>query len=71
MPRKLFTDGLNSFWHFFLGLIAIQDHIIIPIFILYQLFDYTDVNLFIDIYEFLIGLMIGASIVYGFSMKIK
>lgn len=57
--RKLFSDGWNSFWHFFFGIISVKIHLIIPIFVLYQLIDYKDVNLFIDIAEFVIGFFIG------------
>ena len=56
--RKLFTDGWNSFWHVFLGIISVRFHIIIPIFIVYQLIDYKDINLFIDISEFFIGFIV-------------
>jgi hypothetical protein len=55
IPRHLFTDGLNSFWHFFFGIAAIKYKWIIPLFIIYQLYDYNDKNLFVDITEFLLG----------------
>lgn len=58
-PRELWTDGWNSFWHFFFGMIAIEYNWIIPIFIVYQLMNYKDKNLFVDLGEFFIGLMIG------------
>lgn len=54
-PRPLFTDGWNSLWHFIFGFIAFKYEIIIPIFILYQLYDYRDKNILIDIIEFFIG----------------
>ena len=57
--RKLFTDGWNSFWHLFFGIIAVRFSLLIPIFVAYQLFDYKDVNLLIDIAEFIIGFIIG------------
>ena len=53
--RKLFTDGWNSFWHVFFGILSIRFSIIIPIFVIYQLIDWNDKNLFIDITEFFIG----------------
>jgi hypothetical protein len=54
-PRELFTDGQNSFWHVFLGILSIRFFLIIPIFVIYQLIDFYDVNLFIDLAEFFIG----------------
>lgn len=54
-PRQLFTDGWNSFWHFVFGFIALYNIVISVLFILYQLYDYNDKNLFVDLFEFLIG----------------
>ena len=54
-PRKLFTDGSNSFWHFFFGVLSYYYKWIIPLFVLYQLMNYRDKNLFIDLLEFFIG----------------
>ncbi len=56
--RKLFTDGWNSFWHLFFGIFSIKYQILIPGFIIYQLLDYTDVNLWIDLGEFFIGMLL-------------
>lgn len=53
--RKLFTDGANSAWHLFFGMLAVRFWFIIPIFILYQLYDFYDKNLLIDFSEFAIG----------------
>ena len=53
--RPLFTDGWNSFWHVFFGVLAIHFYIIIPVFVLYQLIDWYDVNMMIDLSEFFIG----------------
>jgi hypothetical protein len=53
--RELFTDGWNSFWHFFFGILSIRFIIIIPIFVIYQLIHYQDKNLFTDLAEFFIG----------------
>ena len=54
-PRKLFTDGWDSLWHFVFGFLSVYNTVLALIFILYQLYDYTDKNVFIDITEFLIG----------------
>ena len=53
--RKLFTDGYNSFWHVCFGILSLRFAVIIPNFIIYQLIDYADANLFIDLGEFFIG----------------
>ncbi len=55
--RALFADGYNSFWHFVFGMISFYIRYIIPVFVLYQLYDYKDVNLGIDLLEFCLGLM--------------
>jgi hypothetical protein len=55
--RPLFTDGHNSFWHVCFGLLSLRFMVIIPNFIIYQLIDYNDANLFIDLGEFFIGLV--------------
>ena len=59
--RDLFTDGWNSFWHVCFGCLSINFIFGIPNFIIYQLIDYKDVNLFVDLGEFFIGftLMLG------------
>jgi hypothetical protein len=57
--RQLFTDGWNSFWHFVLGLFANKFPILIPICIVYQVLDSHDVNVFVDIIEFIYGHFIG------------
>jgi len=53
--RELFTDGWNSFWHVLLGILSIRFLAIVPIFVIYQLIDFYDKNLFVDIAEFFIG----------------
>jgi uncharacterized protein YqhQ len=53
--RELFTDGWNSFWHVLFGILSIRFFIIIPIFVIYQLTDIHDNNLFVDLTEFFIG----------------
>lgn len=55
------VDGKNSLWHFIFGVLAAWFPIIIPFFIGYQLYDYNDVNLWIDIGEFAVGLMVAAA----------
>jgi len=57
--RPLFTDGVNSFFHFIFGVFAIRYSILIPLFISYQLLDPEDVNIFVDINEFIIGYIVG------------
>lgn len=54
--RAFFTDGWNSFWHVFFGVLSIRFNIIVPIFIIYQLMHLYDDNLFIDISEFFVGI---------------
>jgi len=71
-PRALFTDGWNSFWHVFFGILSIRFLIIIPIFVIYQLIDFNDKNLIVDITEFFIGFF--GTILFVFilnSSKIK
>ena len=53
--RLLFTDGWNSFWHVMFGMMTTWFWWISPIFIVYQLIDYTDPNLWIDLSEFFFG----------------
>ncbi len=65
--RKLFTDGYNSFWHVLFGILSIRFLIIIPIFVIYQLMNLYDINLFIDLLEFFIGLFI--SIIFIFFVN--
>ena len=65
--RPLFTDGWNSFWHVCFGCLALQMYVLIPNFIMYQLIDYMDVNLWIDLAEFFLGLCVTAAIIWGLS----
>ena len=53
--RPLFTDGWNSCWHVFFGMMAVWYWWITPIFIAYQLKDYKDKNLWVDLAEFFFG----------------
>ena len=65
--RKLFTDRYNSFWHVLFGILSIRFLILIPIFVIYQLMNPYDINLFIDLLEFFIGLFI--SIIFVFFVN--
>jgi len=56
--RPLFTDGWNSAWHVIFGVLGGEFLLIIPIFVAYQLIDFHDVNLFIDLGEFVIGFLL-------------
>ena len=56
--RPLFTDGWNSMWHFIFGVVAIYVPFIIPVFVLYQVIDWYDENMMIDLLEFFIGYVI-------------
>ena len=59
--RKLFTDGYNSFWHVVFGMLGYYSHIIIVVFIIYQLatdFYNNNSNYIIDIAEGLFGFML-------------
>jgi hypothetical protein len=59
-PRRLFTDNWNSFWHVAFGVIAVKLQLFVPLFIFYQFLDLTDVNVFVDIIEFLCGYILGS-----------
>ena len=63
-PRRLFSDGWNSFWHLAFGVFAIKIKTIVPLFIFYQFLDVEEINVFVDIIEFLCGYMLG----YVFSL---
>lgn len=53
--RYPFTDGWNSFWHFFFGILAIKFNIVIVLFVVYQCIDMYEKNIMIDLAEFSIG----------------
>jgi hypothetical protein len=59
-PRRLFTDNWNSFWHIAFGVLGYKLRLLVPLFIFYQFLDLTDVNVFVDIVEFLCGYIVGA-----------
>jgi hypothetical protein len=58
-PRRLFTDNWNSFWHIAFGVFATKIRMLVPLFIFYQFLDVEEVNVFVDIVEFLCGYMLG------------
>ena len=55
LSRPLFTDGFNSFVHFTCGILAVVFRPLVPLFTLYQLLDPYDVNMYVDILEFIVG----------------
>jgi len=59
LPRRIFTDGWNSMWHFIFGLLAVKFTLLTPLFVAYQFLDVTDINLPVDIYEFFLGYFFG------------
>jgi hypothetical protein len=61
--RALFTDGLNSIWHVIFGLLAVKFPILVSLFIVYQSLDIYEVNVFVDIFEFLIGHFVGSILI--------
>ena len=57
--RRLFSDGLNSFFHFGFGVATVNFSCIALLFVVYQLMDLNDPNLMIDIGEYFIGVAVG------------
>jgi len=57
--RPLFTDGWNSFWHVFFGILAVKANIIILLFVAYQCKDIYETNILIDLTEFALGYLCG------------
>lgn len=53
--RGLLADGFNSACHIILGALAFHFWMLVPIFILYQMLHPYDINLRIDICEFICG----------------
>ena len=53
--RNLFTDGWNSFWHFFFGILGYYSWMVVILFVAYQLIDPFETNVLIDLTEFFIG----------------
>lgn len=52
-------DGWNSAWHLIFGVLSVKLPLLVPVFIFYQLLDQTDVNMVVDIVEFLVGSIVG------------
>jgi hypothetical protein len=65
-PRPLFTDGWNSFWHVIFGSLSVWYVFVMPLFILYQLNDFYEVNLFVDLAEFFVGFFVAWILVHLF-----
>jgi hypothetical protein len=57
--RYPFTDGWNSFFHFFFGVWGTASHLVFILFLAYQLIDPSEMNVIIDLAEFLIGYWFG------------
>lgn len=55
----MFTDGWNSAWHFVIGLFAVKFPILVSVFIVYQFLNIYEVNVFVDVFEFLAGHVAG------------
>jgi len=51
----MFTDGWNSAWHFIIGFLALKYPIFVSVFIVYQFLNIYEVNVFVDILEFVAG----------------
>ena len=53
--RYPFTDGWNSFFHIFFGFWGTASPLIFIFFLAYQLIDPSEMNVMIDLTEFLVG----------------
>jgi hypothetical protein len=60
--RLLFTDGANSFFHVLAGFMSGIFWQIMVLFVGYELMDYNDPNLVIDLSEFAIGFMLNKAL---------
>jgi hypothetical protein len=49
-------------WHFIFGYLALQYPIFVSIFIVYQFLDIYEVNVFVDILEFLTGHLVACGV---------
>jgi len=58
-PRGFFEDAWNSFWHVVFGILSMKMTSITPIFLLYQLLDRQEINVLVDIGEFIVGQIVG------------
>ena len=61
MRRHLLTDGMNSIWHVLSGILTKWCLWVAPTFIIYEILDHDDVNLSVDLAEYMIGLMAALS----------
>jgi hypothetical protein len=62
-PRGLYTDGWNSFWHIVFGILASKYPRVVMLFFLgYQLFDQEELNVCVDIVEFMYGFILGMTL---------
>lgn len=57
--RELFTDYMNSFYHVWFGFLGAFSFPILFFALDYQLFDFFDTNMQIDIFEVMIGYILG------------
>lgn len=68
--RDLFTDKWNSFWHFIFGFLGAFYHPVLSVFIVYQLVDPLEQNMLIDIYEGMIGFIVGLYLKLSMALDI-
>jgi hypothetical protein len=68
-PRPLFADGWNSFWYVIFGSITVWYFFVMPLFIVYQLMDLYEVNLFVDLAEFFVGFFVAWLLVRLFRSR--
>lgn len=57
--RHIFTDGFNSFSHFLFGILAVRYNVLVILFITYQYLDVKEINVHIDVIEFVCGFTVG------------
>ena len=57
MRRFLFMDGLNSITHIACGIFTPWYIWLAPIFIIYEILDHDDINLSVDLAEYIVGLL--------------
>jgi len=58
----MFTDGWNSVWHVVIGFLALKYPIFVSVFIVYQFLNIYEVNVFVDILEFLAGHLVACGV---------
>ena len=51
----MFTDGWNSAWHLVFGYLAVRYPLFVSLFIVYQFLNIYEVNVFVDVLEFVAG----------------